>query len=812
MHGWTVDIRSAVRALRKNPEIYGVAIFAMALAIGATSTVFSVVDGVVLHPLPYDDADRLVAVWQIDPAHPDTWVQTSAGNFADWRNLNSSLETTAAAVNASVTFTDFEDPETPLVRRVSHDYFDVLGIQPALGRGFAADEDRAGGPAVTVLSHELWQRRFAGDPDVLGRTIGLDGVPHEIVGVMPADFVATFIGLAETPKLWLPLADPASGLDRGRRRYVVVARLRDGVSVEQARDDLQGVSLALREQYPEQLAQVEALVTPLAERSIRQVRPALLLLFAAVACVLLVAGGNVANLLLSRTLERRRELALRRALGARAGRILRQLTVESLVLTLLCAGLGLLLAAWGTGTVNLLVPAGGFNMPDLDTGVSARVLLFTLGLALLTGLVFGAVPATYALRLRLDDALSAGAVRSVGERRSRRLQRALVVAEVAVSLMLLIGAGLMVRSFASLQQLDPGFDADNLLTFRVSTRGPEYGTPEAREAFFRQVNERIREQSGVVASGASQALPFFPQFATLPASVDSAPSEPGHEPRVAVRRSTPDYLSTLRVPLLRGRTLEAMDTMASPAVAVISRTAAVELWGQRDPLGDSLTLIDASPGGRSLRVVGIVGDTRSDGVPPEPQPVVYIPLAQDAAPVTSMGYAVRTSGYPLSYLPAVQRAVARVDRGMPVYLVASMDQVIERMDWRSRLTMVLLASFAFLALVLAATGMYAVLSYTVSRRTREIGIRMALGAHRDDVVALVLRGAGKLAVFGIGLGLAGAVALSRFLSSQLYGISATDPATYGALAGLLAGVVLLAGFVPARRATHVDPVTALQQD
>lgn len=810
MTSWLAEIRHSIRMLRKSPEVTLVVVVAMALAIGATSTVFSVVNGALIQPLPFADADRLVGVWQVDPARPDTWRRAAAGNFDDWRRSSQSFEFLGATVNRSYTLTSFDEPETPLMRQASVGYFEALGVEPALGRLFLPEEDRPGAAPVVLLSHELWQRRFASDPNVVGQTTELDGQAHTIVGVMPQGYINPAFSLDVLPQAWIPLGLADSGLDRRATNHLVVGRLKDGVTVAQARKELEALSLTMAQQYPDSNENVRALVTPLAEAITRSIRPALMLLFGAVSFVLLVACGNVANLLLTRALGRRREIAVRRALGASIGRLSRQLITESLVLALLAGGLGLVLAAWGSGSIHLLLPSGP-GTPQVDMGVDRNVILFTLGLSLATGLGFGLVPAVHALKLNLGSGLGVAALRSTEGRSSQRLRHGLVVAEVALSLVLLVGAGLMVRSFVGLAQLDPGFDSEELLTFRVSTRGADYEDGAARSEFFRRVAEGMSTVPGVQSVGLTQSVPFFSGFNNNIIELGDRPvPEVGSEPRVLLRRILPGYLETLGIPLHQGRMLTDNDRADTPFVALISRTMAEQLWPDGDPLGEQVTVRD----GRNLtfRIVGIVGDVRSDQSPPDPQPIVYVSMSQDDSP-TSMGFAVRAhNGDPMALLQDLQRQVWAVDRGMPVYQVRMTEEQLALIDWQTRFVMSLLGIFAILALGLASTGIYAVLSYAVSRRRREIGIRMALGAQRGAVVAMILRGAAGLAGLGILVGLVGAIGFGQVLQGQLYGVSATDPITYGVLTILLASIALAAAYVPALRATRVDPVSTLQQE
>lgn len=810
MGSWYQDLRFGARLMRKSPEITLVAVVALALAIGAASTIFSVVNGMLLQPLPFPEPDRLVAIWQVDPETPEVWRTAAAENFADWRSKSSSFEQMAAIRNRSFTFTSFETPETPLIREASFGYFETLGVSPLVGRTFRREEDRAGGPPVLLLSYDLWQSRFGGDRGVIGETTQLDGRPYEIIGVLPADFDNPASGLDVKPKAWVPQALPETGLaSLGNGGNLVVARLREGVSLRQAQEEMTRISEQLRQLRPERNARAEAHVTPLGENLVRGVRPALLLLLGAVLFVLLVACGNVANLLLTRAVARRREIALRRALGASLTRLTRQLISESLLMALLSGGLGLLFAYGGTSLVSGLIPDGP-GVPRIAIRLDTTVLAFTLAVSLLTGFLFGLAPALHALRGDLEASLGAGSSRSTEGSGGRRIRDGLVIAEVALSLVLLVGAGLLMRSYQQLESLDPGVNVANVLTFRVSTRGPDYRESSQREAFFQRVVEGLESLPAVESAGAAQAMPFFGLFQSAPVVLDALPlPEPGTEPQALIRSLTPGYLETLQIPLLRGRPLSTQDTTTTPPVALVSRTMAEELWGSKDPLGDTVMLMDGQ--GVSRRIVGIVGDVRSNLNPPEPQAILYLPLAQDPSP-QSMGFVVRTrTDRPLSLVPAMRREIRAVDSNMPLYQVRTLEDTIDLMDWRLRFLMSLLSFFAALALILATTGIYGVLSYGISQRSREISIRMALGARQVDVIRLILKAGLALVAVGIAAGLAAAMGFSQLLKGQLYGVATTDGRTYLAVSALLVAIALTASFIPAFRAARVNPANSLSR-
>jgi predicted permease len=810
MRSWLQDLRFGLRLLRKGFVKNLLLILAVGVAIGACTAVFSIVDGLLLQPLDFRDPERLVVVSEQALASRSVVSSfASAGSFADWRRLARSFDGMAAGQNASYTLTSLEEPETPLVRRVTAGYFELLGVRPVLGRTFLAEEDRPGAKPVVLLSHSLWQRGFGGDPAVLGKSIELDETPHEIVGVLPPGHNNPLFRLDVPPQAWVPLALREAGLSRTERLYMVFARLKLEVSLEQAQEEMTHLAAAVAEQHPDTNEGIGARVTPAREVLVRNLRAALLVLFGAVLFVLLVTCANVANLLLARALTRRQELAVRRALGASLGRLLRQLALESLILSGLGGVLGLTLAYLALGPLLQLVPTG-FNLPRLEhVAINGRVLLFTLGVTLLTGLGFGLVPAAQASGSRLHDSLAAGAARAIESRRSRRFRSALVVAEVGLSLVLLVGAGLMLQSFVSLQALHPGVEARGVLTFRVSVRGQRYATDEQRERFYREVLDGLAALPGVEAAAAIDGLPFF-AFRDMPLSVEGRePPAPGNEPRSLVRTVTPGLFETLRIPLLQGRTITPQDTAQSPPVAVINAALARKLWPGGRPLLESLTILDRAR--LSRRIVGVVGDVRGDATPPDPYPVVYLPHAQNAS-LPSMGVMLRARGEAPELLDAVRAAVRSVDRNMPVYLARTLEAIVSDMDWQKRFTAILLGLFAALALGLAVTGIYAVLSYTVSQRARELGLRMALGAPPRQVVILVLRGAVGLVGLGIAAGLAGAAGLARALQSQLYRVEALDPSTYTAVSALLAAVAIGAALAPALRAARIDPIRALREE
>ncbi len=806
MNGLLHDIRIAQRVLRRNPQTTALAVVTMAVAVAASVTVFSAVNGMLVQPVAFPDAERLAAIWRVDEAQPDAWRVSSLADFVDWREQSQVFSGLEAAINVSLTTTGFDDPETPLMRRVTPGYFALLGAQPLLGRAFNENEGQSGSDRVVILSHEFWQRRFGGDTAVVGATLELDEEPYVIVGVMPGPFDNPAFGMTNRPMAWMPATLEVAELDRRRFGAFVFARLGEGETWASAQTALSAIAARLRDAYPETNQRRDVAVTPIAERLVRDVRPAILLLLGAALFVVLIACGNVANLLLGRALTRRREMAVRQALGAARRQVIRQMVIESLVLGLLSGGLGLLLAIWSIGWVESLIPVG-FNIPQVSFVLDRTVLLFALGLSLAAGLAFGLVPALVAARFTADSALAAGGLRLTAGRVSSRLRGGLVTLEVALSLVLLVGAGLMLRSLHGMHALDPGFDASNTLLFRVSTRGPDFQDETVRAEFFERVLESLADLPGVSSVGAAQAPPFFPQFMERAVTIDALPMpEPGTEPRAVVNGVLPGYLETLRIPLLAGRMINDRDRADREPVALVSRRFAQQIWGDADPLGQRISVLGGSVPSRL--VVGVTGDLRVGTVPPEPQAGVYVPLLQEPG-ATSLAFFLRTDGDPMAALDPARRQIAQLDRAMPVYLPSTSEEQMAVLDWRPRFIGTLLGIFAVLALCLAASGLYAVLAYTVSRRRREISIRMALGALPRDVIRMVVRGGLTLVVGGLGFGMVGAFALSRFLQSQLYEITATDPVTHVVVALLLLVVGLMACYLPARRATQVQPAAAL---
>ncbi|HEV3469192.1 MAG TPA: ABC transporter permease [Pyrinomonadaceae bacterium] len=805
------DIRYGARTLWKAPGFTTVAVVALALGIGANSAIFSVVNAIILRPLPYPEPERLVAVSGRDTREGTDYWQHSYPNFVDLREQREVFEHVTAYSRASFFLIEGEDPERIVGAVSTHDLFGVLGVRPALGRAFTADEDRPGAPRVIVLGHRLWQRRFGGDPAAVGREIRLGSYTATVVGVMPPGFEFPLGSRAEA---WMPLgpAIPAATLAARDSVYLdLVGRLREGVSVERARAEVQTIGARLAAQYPDSNANQSFGLTPMHENLVGNLRRALFVLLGAVAFVLLIACANVANLLLVRAAGRQKELAVRTALGAGRWRIMRQLLTESLLLAVLGGGLGLLLAMWGTDLLVSLAPA---DIPrTAEVGLDARVLLFTLGVTALTGVVFGLAPAWQASKADLNETLKEGG-RGSTEGTKGRLRGALVVAEVAVSLVLLVCAGLLGQSFLKLLSVEPGFEARGVLTADVVTLGKSFPERSQQAAFFSEVLARVAAVPGVEAVGAVNPLPLGGNFNTYSFRIEGRPAPaPGEAPVSDFRTAAPGYFRAMGIPVLRGRAFDERDTEKSPPVMLVNEALARKYFPGEDPLGKRITTGDSGSGNPPLtrEVVGVVGDVRHAGLEEETTPESYVSYLQ--RPVSVMTVVARAAGGDAEALAAsVRGAIREVNREQPVYNVRTMEQLLAESVARRRFNMTLLAVFAGLALALAAVGLYGVMSYTVTQRTHEIGIRVALGAQAADVVRLVVGQGMALALAGVAVGLFGAFALTRLMASLLYGVSATDATVYAAVALLLSSVAFLASYLPARRAARVDPMVALRHE
>ena len=800
------DTRHGFRLMRKNPAFTLVAVLTLALGIGANSAIFSVVNGVLLRPLPYEDAERIVQVWHVPP--PESFpglnqFSLSAANYLDWRARNHVFERMAAYGYASYAFNGGDRPEAVPAGRVAPDLFAVLRARPLLGRPFLDEEDAPGRGNVVILSHAFWKTRFGSDETIVGREIRLNGAPHTVVGVMPADF-----RFPSWARLWVPLAwSDEERAVRGNHNYHGIARLKPGVELEQAQAELSAIASRLEREYPEDNKGWGATIVPLRQEMTGNVRPALLVLFGAVAFVLLIACANIANLLLSRTLNRRKEIALRAALGAGRGRVLQQILCETVLLALSGGGLGLIVARAGVEQIARryadLLPRAG------EIALDGRVLAFTFAVSVLAGLAAGILPAWRLTKSDLNQALRQGLGRTDADSGGGRARAALLIAQVASSLVLLVGAGLMIRTLSALRSVDPGFDPRQVVTMSIELPGAKYPRG-AQRAFFENVLERVRAIPGVESAGAVTTLPVSDGGSMQPVAIEGRPALAlSEQPEVAVRLITPQYLRTLRLPLRRGRDIDARDGADQPAVVLVSESMAERFWPGEDAIGKRLVL-SFFPG--TVRtVVGVVGDVKQYDVSSvEPDPTLYAPHAQIPEPY--MALAVRRSSGADALVNPILNAIRQVDSEQPVLDVAGMEDLVERSLSHRRFSMILLTIFAGLALVLATIGVYSVLSYAVGRRVQEIGIRMALGARRRDVLRMVMGEGLRLTVAGLAVGACAAIGLSRLLRGLLFGVRPTDPLTFAAVSLLLGGVALLACFVPARRAARVDPMVALRNE
>jgi predicted permease len=801
------DLRYGARALRKNPGFTAVAVLTLALGVGANTAIFSVVNAVLIRPLPYENSHELVQLWGTMPQSDTSPV--SPANFLDWRGQNRVFERTAAYTGQSLNLSGAGEPERIRAARVSADLFELLRARPALGRAFLPEEDQHGGHRVVVLSHALWQRRFGGNPAVVGQTLSLSDQSYEVVGVMPPNFSFP----RTTTEMWTPIAfSPTERAMRDTNFLSVIARLKPGVTLEQARSEMGVLARGLSGQYPDTNTEVGVKVVSYKEQVVGDARLSLLLLLGAVGFILLIACANVANLLLGRAAARRKEMTIRAALGASRGRVIRQLLTESVLLSLAGGGLGLLLAHWGLDLLAALQPT---NIPRLaELSIDRRVLLFASALSLLTGVAFGLAPALLASKPELNDALKEGVKGTGGGSGRQRLRSLLIVSEIALSLVLLVGAGLMIKSFWRLMQVDPGFNPENTLTAVVSLPVSRYAETDRQIAFFQQAVERVGNLPGVEAAGVTTDIPLFGGSSTGFDVEGRPPAAPGQRPMVEFRSVSPDYFRAMGISLVRGRTFNERDRADAPGVVIVNETLARRYFPGADPLGKRLGLSKPTDW---REIVGVARDTRNYGLDEEVKPEAYMPYTQSApdylsGSVSAMVLVARTASDPQGVAAAVKREVQALDSSQPVYNIKTMEQYLAESTGQRRFNMLLLAIFAGVAVLLAAVGLYGVMSYAVVQRTHEIGVRMALGARGRDVLRMIVGQGLLLTLVGVALGLAAAFALTRVIRGMLYEVSSTDPATFIAVTSLLVLVSFLACLVPARRATRVDPLIALRSE
>jgi predicted permease len=802
------DARYGARTLRNSPGFTLAAVLTLALGIGANTAIFSVVDAVLLRSLPYRDAGRLVLLRETTARVGE--VSVSYQDFLDWRKQNHVFSGMAAVHDVSFDLSGVGRPQRISGYGVSPNFLSLLGVSPILGRDFEPREEKPGAAPVVLLSYRFWQSHFGGSSDVLGKTLQLDGRSYTIVGVLPATF--RFLQKAD---VFAPIGLWARAPDlnhRGSRNDMdVVGRLAPGVSLAQARVEMRGIAARLARVYPVMSGGIGVRLKTMRDAFVGQSRPALLIVFGAVLLVLLIASVNVAGLFLVRGAARAREIAVRLAFGAGRGRIVRQLLTESLLLAALGGGLGAALGAWGIDAIAHLLPSGLLtNAPiRFDRGV----FLFVGLLVILVALAFGLIPALQATRTDVQETLKEGGRSESPGAGQQRLRSALAVAETALALMLLIGSGLILNSFYRLMKVSPGFQPARVVQMEMGLRSSQYSTPAAQLNFWGQVLERVRALPGVEAAAVGTVVPFTDDHWRSDVTIEGMPlPAQGAYPHPDYHIVSPGFLATLRIPLLRGRGFAATDNEDSRPVALVNARFARRFWPGGKALGKRFLFGHPGPESKNrwITIIGVAGDTRLYGLDHPPRLEVYVPLAQHA--VREMHLVVRSAANPAGLIPAIRSAVAAVDGNLPISGIATMQREVDDSVTMRRITLILLASFSALAVVLAAIGIYGVVSYLVALRTHEIGIRMALGAEPASVLRLVVGQGARLAGMGVALGLAGALALAGMLRSLLYGISASDPATIAGAAALIVAVALLATYLPARRATKIDPTVALRQE
>ena len=800
------DVRHALRRLIRNPGFSLVAALTLALGIGANTAIFSVVYGVLLKPLPYHEPERLVALYHLSDGHRS---MMSGPNFTDLRNSVQSLEDAAALHGYRTILTGRGEPVRLDAAAVSASLFDLLGVRPLLGRTFRAEDNQPGRTDVVVLAHGTWQQLFGGDLGVIGTSVTLDGAAREIVGIMPPEF-----SYPAERALWIPTEHTQDFLSIQRAAWFLsaVGRVRPGLTLEQVSAEVQTIGRQLAKQYPDENEGVDLVAVPLHEAMVGDIRTAVLVLFGAVGFVLLIASANVANLLLARAAAREGEMAVRTALGAARSRLIRQLLTESLLLSVVGGGLGLLLAVWGVESLIRLQPEG---IPRLgDVSVETIVILFTLAVSVVTGIVFGLVPAFQSTRTGLAHSLKEGGRGALTSRGGSRIRGALVIAEMAIAVMLLAGAGLLVRSFTKLAAVDPGFRVAQALTFELSLPEARYPGEAQQVSFYEQLMQRLGAIPGVRHAGAALALPLTGTSIVLSFEVAGRPSVPAsQQPAMQVRVATPGYFRTIGIPLKHGRLFDDRDREGAPQVVLLTESAVRQYFPDEDPVGKTVTLGWGRGEGRPNaggEVVGIIGDVKDAGMAEPEAPQIFLPHAQ--VPVRSMSVVLDTAVPPASIADTVRREVYAVDPSLPVANVRTLEQLVARSISQPRFYTMLLSAFAGLALLLAAIGIFGVLSYAVAQRTREIGIRMALGAQERSLRRLVVRQAMLLAAGGVVIGMAAAYFVSKTLTSLLFDTTPGDPLTFALVPAVLLAVSLLASYVPARRATRVDPIVALRTE
>jgi putative ABC transport system permease protein len=806
------DIRYGIRSMLKRPGFTATALITLALGIGASAAIFSVVNAVLLRPLPYPNPDQIVTIWGKLPTHGLDKLDVSPPEYIDYRSRNQTFSAVAAYASLGRNLTGVGEPERVNVTFVTDGFFPVLGRLPLHGRAFFNDEDRPGHNQVAMLSYSLWQRRFAGDENIVGQNVVLDGVSHIVVGVMPADFQFPD---TET-QIWKPMAFDADDLsenNRGSHYLSLIARAKSGVSLEQMKSDVTAIAAQIQKEHPDHYEANSgwgASVVSLHEETVGNVRFALLMLLGVVGFVLLIACANVANLLLARAAPRQHEIAIRTALGAGRWQIVRQPLVESVLLSLAGGAGGILLASWGKDVLVVLNPTILPRVSEIN--VSGRVIGFTFLITLFTGLLLGLIPALQATKLNLTESLKDGAAKATASRTRHRLRGLLVVSEISMALILLVGAGLMIRSLYKLQQVDLGFDPTNVLTMRLSLAQTKYSEPQKQRAFFNELVSGVENLPGVRSAGLVNLLPLSGSGNRRNISVEGKPENPIN---VEFRISSPKYFSAMGIKLQKGRLFDENDRDNTTYVVVVNEAFTQVFLPHEDPLQKRIKMGGLDTPFRWLSIVGVIKDLKHQGPDAGARPEMYVPYLQPPLPdwnMQSMFLAVQAENEPQNLITRVRGVVQAIDREQPIYSVSTMQQLLGRSVASRRFNMLLMTLFSASALVLASVGIYGVMSYSVTERTREIGIRLALGAQPRNVLGLVVREGMTLALAGIGVGLAGAAWLTKLMSSLLFGIVPTDVTTFAGVSVLLVLVALLASYVPARRATKVDPLKALRYE
>ncbi|HWN45622.1 MAG TPA: ABC transporter permease [Thermoanaerobaculia bacterium] len=793
-------MRKGFLNLSRNVGFTLTAVLTLSLGIGATVAIFSIINAVLLRPLPFKDPGRLVMFWQSSPVRGIDQDRVAPANFLDWRAENRSFVDLAGIHPLSFNVTGGEEPERVRGARVSASLLPLLGVNPVLGRGFLPEEDRAGAPMAVLLGHGYWQRRFGADPKVIGQALSVNASPATVVGVMPAGF-----GFPNDAELWVPLSmDGEEALQRSSVYLLVLGRLKPGVSLDRAGEDMAVIAKGLEQKFPDESEGWGVALQPLHEQVFSNVRPALQVLFGAVVFVLLIGCANAANLLLARGVTREREIAIRTALGATRGDIVKQLLAESVLVALFAGALGLLLASWG---IHLIIARSPIKIYRLEeAGIDPAVLGFALGVSALCGLLFGLVPALRSTSPDLNSLLKEGADKATAGVRRRLAEKSLVVSEVSLAIILLIGAGLMLRSFYQLQTTSPGFDPESRLTARLVLSSTAYPESHQRRAFFDRVVQEVSRVPGVRHAAVTTTLPLSGSELGYYFTIDGRPAAgAGQEMGAGYDAVTPGYFAAMGIPLLRGRLFTEGDSADRPPVVVISDALADLYWSGENPIGQRIRLEEDKP---PLEIVGIAGNVRHASFGADDRTHMYVPYAQDTW--AAMNLVLHTQGEPLGVAGHVRRVVWGVDRDQPVAEVRTMEDIRAGSVGQLRFVMVLLGVFAVVSLVLAAIGIYGVISYATGQRTHEIGVRMALGAQKRDVLGLIVGQGLRPIILGLALGLAGAYALAQVVSRLLVDVDGADPVTFAGIAAVMMLAGLLASYLPARRASRLDPLIALR--